>query len=479
MNTPATLASAEVPPLAYLPAPRRVLPHEHRFASVRTPVLFRRILAVMVVLLVAVAFATCESARLARRALQVVGQDSAPSIVLALRLRTAVSDLDANLVNQFLTAPETRDRENARQANQRRRDELGALIVAAAGNVTFGAAERTPLIELVRDLARYEAEMSRAQTLEETGAHGAAVVVARRAHNLVQTSLQRSAKTLEDVNRDAFDAAYHEAGSRLHSHRIFLLITVVAAGAALVFAQVVHRDRTRRLLNPGLLAASALFLFFALPAVARLGRAADALRVAKEDAFESVSLLWRARALANAANGLESRWLFDRTLGTELGAAFHENLHAVLRLPPGSSWSQVPDLRSPGALPAGSSGLLAQALANVTFTGEREELHAAVAALARYAVIDTQVRQLTEAGQREGAIALCLSYSEDGSNGAFDRLEAALERALEINQRAFETRITEGLEATRHLSILAVAATTLIAAASAGGIWLRLREYRA
>ena len=416
----------------------------------------------------------------ARAALQTVGRDSAPSIVAAMRLRAAVSDLDANLVNQFLTAPDSKDRSNAVEAAQRRREEISATLVRAAENLTFGEVERAPLVRLVRDLPAYDREMSRALTLEERGDHDAALLVARGASDFVRSSLLASADALEKANRDALETTYARAGGVSEFARGGLLAALLLAIGALAVAQGFLAWRTRRRLNLGLLAATVVTLGFSFVAIMSVSSAASHLRAAKQDSFDSVSLLWRARALANDANGLESRWLFDAAQADIHSRGFFENVDRILRRPLGTDWARVPgDLRGQTPLPAGYGGLLVQALQNVTYAGEREALLQMADALAQYARTDGRVRELQGRGDRSAAVALCLSYAADGSNGAFDRFDTALERALAVNQEAFERQVTLGLEAVSGLEWTALATALGVAGATVAGLRPRLREYAA
>ncbi len=416
----------------------------------------------------------------ARQALQTVGKDSAPSIVAAMQIRASVADLDANLVNTFLTAPEGKDRENARQAVDKRRTELSQTLVRAAQNITFGDAERGPIESLVRGLPAYEAGMSRALTLEETGDHAGAVQAAREASAIVRNSLAPAAEALEMTNRNALSAAYVQASASLGFTSLWLLGAFALTAAALLATQVYLFRRTRRAVNLGLALATVITIGFSIPRLGRVARAKVLLREAKQDAFDSVSLLWRIRVLANEANGLESRWLFDQAEATASARLFFANLDEIVRRPPGTDWALVPgEMRRPAASAvAGYDGLLVRALKNVTYSGERVALLQMVDGLAAYGRIDGRIRELQTHGDSTAAVALCLSDAPDGSNGAFDRFDAALEHALQINQGAFDERIQNGLEAVAGMEWSALTAYLAILGASAAGLWPRLQEYR-
>src|SRR5205807_1718177 len=134
---------------------------------------------------------------------------------------------------------------------------------------------------------------------------------------LMSQSILPAADALDRANREALDRDY---AAVTRSSR-WLLFLVFLAGAALlgvlVLVQVFLYRRMRRLVNPALAAATLLALvFLGYVLVSFLGQRA-ALRVAMKDCFESIHLLWQARAQAYDANGDESRWLLDRQRAAE------------------------------------------------------------------------------------------------------------------------------------------------------------------
>jgi len=67
----------------------------------------------------------------------------------------------------------------------------------------------------------------------------------------------------------------------------------------------------RRVLNPLLLAATLAALGSLVYSVSAMQQEQRQLKVAKEDAFDSIHALWRARAVSYWANSDESRYLLD------------------------------------------------------------------------------------------------------------------------------------------------------------------------
>src|SRR5439155_1072162 len=82
-------------------------------------------------------------------------------------------------------------------------------------------------------------------------------------------------------------------------------------GAALILtllmAQAFLARRTRRILNVGLALATLLAAGFTIYVASAIGQAREHLRIAVDDAFDSIHVLYVARSLAYDADGDESR----------------------------------------------------------------------------------------------------------------------------------------------------------------------------
>lgn len=413
-----------------------------------------------------------------QEALRVTGRDCAPSIVAAWRVRVALASLDASLVDQFLTAAHPRDLELARRDMIRLRSELGALLVEAAGNATFGAAEKEPLTSLIANLAQYEAEMMRAQTFERLGQRDGAREAASLGQNLLRGPMRQAVEALERVNREQFELAHRRALKVDFDQRCVLVGLLLVGAGGLLAAQIFLQRRTRRLLNPGLLGASLVWLLAAGLALSLQSRATEALREAKDDAFASIATLWQTRALAAEANRLESRGVFDPSVAAVAEAEVDSCLGQILLRSNARSWRLVAaDLDAP-SLPTDLGGSLVAALRNVTYPDERTALLRAARALADYAEIDAQIRRLAAKGQRDEAVRLCLSHEVGGSNGAYQRLTEALERALEVNQTQFDAALARGTSAAQALQTLGRWQAVLLLGLVLAGLWPRWIEYR-
>jgi hypothetical protein len=226
--------------------------------------------------------------------------------------------------------------------------------------------------------------------------------------------------------------------------------------------------RMRRILNVPLVAATALTVAFTLMLVAKFGTAREDLRIAKDDAFASIHLLWQARATAYDANGDESRYLLDADNRRAHQSAFDRRV-AILTSRPAD--------RGNGTKSPTFTGLFADELMNVTFPGELEAARDMVSGFAGYYAIDRRIRSLEAGSSHDAAVELAIGNRADESNAAFAKFDEALERVLHINKQYFDERIEEGTAGLRTAVWLDPIFAIAIAALGFFGIRPRLREY--
>jgi len=201
------------------------------------------------------------------------------------------------------------------------------------------------------------------------------------------------------------------------------------------------------------------------------------LKVADEDAFNSIHALWQARAIAYQANGDESRYLLDPAHAQQHEQAFLAKSALLAALPTDRSRDQVlADLRR-GTRVYDFTGLLADELNNITFPGERQAATQSLANWEAYLDLDAKIRQLARAGQSRQAVELCLGTAPGQSDWAFDQFDQALLATLSINRKIFDTSVEKGLSPLRDLEIATSIAAALIALCVWLGLAPRLREY--
>ncbi len=412
-------------------------------------------------------------ARSHRHAMQAVGRDSAPSIIAAQHIRSALADMDANAANELLDPPNAAA---ALRTFEDRRREAADAIVAAAQNITYGDAERVPIQKLAFGVGTYSSQVQAARDLK-AASDKRFIDVYRDATKTMDAVLLPAASDLDKANRDVLNATYAAQKGESSRALAFLAVTVLMAGGTLIALQIFLSRRMRRTFNPMLMAATFGVLVFGIYA-GRSFRAADReLKIAKEDAFESIHALWLTRSLAYWANSDESRYLIDGAQAAIHESDFFSKARRIASLPAGINRADVIRSLSSGIHVEGFTGYLADELNNITFVGERE---AAIETLTRYLVyldLDKRIRGLEESGQHPGAVALCVGNGPGQSDWAFNRFDESLGRTLEVNQKEFNRAVVRGFADVAGFELMAPIGALAIAAFAWLGMRDRIREY--
>ncbi len=413
-------------------------------------------------------------ARSHRQAMQAVGKDSAPSIIAAQHIRAALADMDANAANELL---DDRTSGAARKAYEARRKEAVESIVTAAQNITYGDAELIPVRKLAYGLGTYTAMMQRARDLHEAGDRRF-IAEWRAAAQYMDNTVLPAAADLDKANRHVLDDIYAAQGRASLLSILLTLLTAALLLALLIWLQWFLMERTRRTLNPLLLGASVVTVFFVAYTLSAFRAQDRHLRIAKEDAFESIHALWQARSVSYSANSDESRYLLDREQADSHQNAFFAKAYRIARLPRGTNSSAALSMAGQGTRLQNFTGYLADELNNITFEGEREAATSTLARYLEYMEIDASIRKLEQSGKHAEAVALCTGSQQGESNWAFDRFDTALGKTLEVNQRAFDTAVEAGFRDVSGFEVIAPVAALAIAALTFFGLKPRLEEYR-
>ncbi len=398
-----------------------------------------------------------------RAALRVLRTEAAPTIVVAQQLGAELAGLDAQLAVSMLAAGPARHA--AQEQFEAGRAAVARRLVDAASYVTLGDAERTPVVVMTEELGRYLELAARAQALYASGDRDGALGLVRQATDHMHERILPRALDLDRIKRDHLDLRYEAAQARSQGFEV----EAIAAGALLLVvllgAQVFVRVRMRRRVVPALLVAAIVAAAFTSYLVGRFRVAREDRRVARDDAFNSLHLLWRARAVAEDARGDDVRWLLDRPR-----AAFYQSAYSVKI----AQLSSEPATTKPAD---DAGGLLPDEVRNVTFDGERDAAQAAVDALADVTHADDAVRRLERSGNHEGAVDHALALRSDGARAAFERLDAALQATIAINQSAFDAVLGRADSGLRRAEWVDPAVALVLALFAWLGIRPRVREY--
>ncbi len=398
----------------------------------------------------------------ARAAMKTIGKDSAPSIIAAQEINSALADLDANAANYLIGTPQHRF--EALATFEKRRVQATSRLVDAAQNITYGDAEKQPIFTMIVELGRYLEVFAEARYRYDNGDAKGAVEMYRIASTILHAKILTAAAQLDAANRAYMDTTYADQKRASSGAEAVAVVVGGALLVVLVLLQVFLMRKMRRIVNPALALSTALAFGFTAYLVGAFGEARDDLKVAKEDAFESIHLLWRARAIAYDANGDESRYLLDRTNASTLEASFNGHVQEL---------TASPEKETP------ERGLFADELGNITFKGERAAALEMTRAFGKYVGIDKQIRKLEATGKHDQAVQLCIGAGANESNAAFDRFDQALSKVVQINRDEFDRVISEGDAMLRRAEVLDPAFAIAIALLAWLGLRPRLKEYDA
>ena len=415
-----------------------------------------------------------------RQAIKTVGKDAAPSILTAQQLRDSFADIDASLANELLLDP-VKDRQQLTQVFadfEKNRKKIADRLVAAAKNITYPEEEKI-LQTLQLKGSEYFLKLQEARNARKRNDNVEALTMYRSAAEIVDRDILPQAEQLERVNSQALETTYNSQSTYNGAISLFVALIGLVTIGILAIMQIFLYQRMRRILNLPLLGATAIAILFLGYTLNAIVSASVNLKVAKEDAFDSIYSLRQARALSYMANADESRYLLDTANKDKHERAFNSKIAKLVTLPPGGQ--SLTDLIKSIPTTAGDqkfqlsgfTGFYAEQLKNITFEGELAVTVDTLRKLDNYLQIDTEIRQLARSGKLAEAIALCTGRLND----VFEEYKAANEKVRLINEQAFAAKIGAGNERLNNFEIIALTSIGSIAILTLFGLRPRLAEY--
>lgn len=449
--------------------------HLLRGALATTPGQIRLAMAGIWVLALVFACATWLALDRHRQDMQTIGRDSAPSIIAAESIKWNFADLHGNVIRRFLGSPQQAS--DAAAAVHELRTNVTNQLLVAAENITYGDAERTPIRDLMNGMASYDDAVAQAVALHDHY-DGTNFEHIRDAEQIASGTIIPAAEALDKANQAALDNGYTEQRTAAGHATALLIVTGVMLLAALAGVQILMQRRTHRWLSPALAAAALLTLGWTCWIVTAVTAETHDLKVVKEDAFDSIGVMWRARADAFCAQSHLSLSLLDPTVSRAARESFDRETSRLAALPDGVTFDQVQNAVSGGGLPpAGFQGCIGVELRNITFDGEQDAANQMLARFAHYKAVAERVREAQSSGNRAAAIALCLGDGNDQARGALKAFDEALNHVLEINQQAFDQAVERGFQDVGGFGPWNIGVALAIAILTYTGLSPRLREY--
>ena len=416
-----------------------------------TPRKLRRLLAGLVMLcLVWGGLAAWVVSQRAAGAADVVSV-SEPVSLDGQQIYRALSDADATAATAFLSgglepiAVRHRYQADIAQAASR---------LEAATAIAGQSAAARDLAVLAATLPVYAGEVETARAANRLGLPlGAAYL--REASSLMRGTLLPAAR---NVSAQA-DAQLTADSGRATGLPLALLVVAgaVLVGLVLYRAQRWLSRHTHRVLNPGLLVASAAAILSLLWLIIALGVARADLLQAREHGSAPVAALAQADIAALRARTDEGLTLIDAGGDDTFQADFLATAH---RLGPGPGTLLTNAVSAARGSPAAGAAAAAAGAATAWYAAHRT------------------VRSLDDNGQHTQAVHLVTTSGPGHSSTLFARLDGSLTGAVAADQAVFRSNAMAGRDALTGLELGVIAASLVMAAACARGLSQRLAEYR-
>jgi hypothetical protein len=406
----------------------------------------------------------------ARQGVQTLGKDTTPSIIAAEGVRATLADTNSDAADAFL---QTEPKEIKEAWDTYQKDILAANdhLLNAAQNITFGDVERKPVLMIMDRLQAYSTLIGQARNKTGTDA----IKTLRQANDVMRNDILPAAAVLDKVNFDFNQEQYNKRHGT--AQMLAAVLPVLVFGGMfiglLIWLQLYLRLRFRRLFNVPMVAATVLAMGVVGNVALTLVLHQSDLKLIKEDCFDSVHALWKARAIAFDFNTDESLYLLAGN-HTDFYSEFTEKTRMLVDRP--ITPEMLEAAREGRAITF--QGFLADELRNVTFPGEREAASETLFYFDKYLKIDAQIRVLERAGKHNEAIQLALGYKEGESNWAYSKFDDALGRTLDINQKEFDAAVANGFSRVSWMPYSTSVAVLLIVALLWLGLRPRLAEYR-
>jgi hypothetical protein len=423
---------------------------------------------------------------------QSIGTRQVPEVDAATGLYFSLNDMDAQVANVLLVGG------NASLAADRADDlaiygsdraaadqDLQQATVTEAGN----ASAQGDLRSVLDRMGQYEALAADALlTSQQAGGSAgrppaASVGYYQQATDLMQIGILPEVGSLTSVSASEVDTTYQAGLTTVRTGIVVVIVVGVLLVAAAVALQLYLMVRCRRMVNPALIAATLVAIALVVTAVAQLSAEAGHLRVAKQEAFDSIIALTQARAVSYDANADESRYLVDPGRAAQYQQAFLVKSEQIADVGPVGIFAYDAALAADIRAYDGNNsdvrfgGYLGTEFRNITFPGERA---AAVRTLLAYQVYerDDRVLRALAKSNPSAAVAFDIGTAASQSDGAFNSYDAALSSVIAINSRAFTAAVAGGQGGVGWDVGFPAGAAVILALLLLAGVRPRLAEYR-
>ncbi|MEV5829135.1 hypothetical protein AB0L25_26605 [Spirillospora sp. NPDC052242] len=433
----------------------------------------------------------------ARDSVRMIGHEEGPQVVATGTLYFALSDMDAQVSNVLLIGDDHDlgiGRAESLRIYEARRAQADAAAVQAAQLAGGDPALRRTVQDVLDGLGRYERLVGRALQLSEQAGHPPGelppdvVDAYRQATDLMKLEILPKAYNITLDSGASVQMSYETERSDVLAGRAWLLLLGVASLGLLLALQVYLARTFRRLLNPALVLATAGTVVLTAVGAALLTAHAGHIERAKEDGFDSLLALSRARAISHNAFADESRFLLDPGRADTYDQVYLDKSLSVVYPDMGDRPLNLENYYAAlqGALSAYEPGI-GQDVPFLGFFGDAasaarrgREADALERTLEAYLAVqrtDEEIRRRTAEGDRAAAIALRMDRTA-GALHDFAAYDAALDALTSVHRDAFDDAIAAADGGLRGWTAVPAAAVAAIALLAVAGVRPRLAEFR-
>jgi hypothetical protein len=389
------------------------------------------------------AFATSTTINHRKQALTTVLNHTEPLAFAAGRLDTTLSVANAAAATAFIAQAEPR---SVRQRYEQAITDAAVAVTRASSGLTD-----EPLVELLgrinAELAAYTGLIEIARTNSRAGNPVGSAYLAE-ASTLMQSRILPDAQQLYRATSARVDAET-TASTQIPAPVILVVVTTVVFGA---FAHRWLARRTRRRVNPGLVAGALAILVMVVWVGTALAISTSDSRRAKNTAAESVKTVTNLSITAQQARA-------DQTLSLIR--------HGDEEVRKQSFYQRIDTMR----------GQLIVYLSRRD-TVDKTDLQGANGLLTRWRRANDRINSYISVGNYQAATQVALGSADNDATPAFDKLDKALSKTMEQSRAQLRRDIQEARNGLSGATVGAVVLSLGAAMAVALGLWPRLSEYR-
>ena len=237
---------------------------------------------------------------------QTVGKDTIPSIVAAEQIKINIADANAYAINAFLE----NEKGNGKNRKIYREDmsKVSDELVSASQNITYGDEEKNPILEISKKLNEYQYILGFAESQSEDNYLKSII----QAQNILNEKIVPASTSLNEANFNHLMNQYNEFKNTFSIEKLLVDFLMLATFIFIIGFQFYLFRKTNRILNLPLLFSTTLIVLFTVYLNFTFTITSNYLKVVKEDAFDSVYALSKAKAIAYDANAIESLYLLSK-----------------------------------------------------------------------------------------------------------------------------------------------------------------------